>query len=557
MPALLVTIAAVLVLACLVYFPSDLRQVPIAVACAALFASNLWYFHTTGYFAGGADTKPLLHTWSLAVEEQFYIGFPILLLIVARFAPRLRNASVAAVALLSFVIACATQAKADGFAFYLLPPRAWELFAGALLALGAVPPLRGPRAREAVALTGVAVIAAAVLVYTSATQFPGVAALPPVLGAAAVLYAAQGTRTGALLSAPPLVAIGLISYSLYLWHWPVIVFAGYLAVGPIGAGARLAEIALSAGLAVLSWRFVERPFRNRARIGRQGIFLFTGAAILAVCVSAWLVARRDGWTDRFPTEVRKLAEASGDISPRRARCHDAEPDRGRPFCVLGAPVAPDAMLWGDSHGVELAYALGEVRARRGASLVQRTASSCPPVTGDGPVKPACAALNRATLAAIRGEANLRTVYLAAYWSAHRDDPPEFWRGLDTTIGALIAAGKQVILIGAFPSPDFDVPRRLARLSLDHRLGEATGLSRATHRADTRALAAVARHWRDRGVVVVDPADLFCDARQCRIIEQGKPLSFDTNHPSLTAARMLAAVIDARERAGRDANADTP
>jgi peptidoglycan/LPS O-acetylase OafA/YrhL len=279
MPALLPTIAVVLVVAAWLYLPSDFPSVPRSALAATWFLSNVSFFAETGYFQGGAETKPLLHTWSLAIEEQFYIGFPILLMLVARHLPRWRKPVVLGIALFSFAIAWWTQAKGDGFAFYLLPPRAWELFTGALLALGAVPPVRMQGAREAVALVGLAMIAVAVFAYDRHTVFPGVTALLPVLGAAALIHCAPGTVAGRLLATRPLVAVGLISYSLYLCHWPLIVFVEYAQDARLSGWQSLAVILAAFAIATLSWWFVERPFRDRSRFGRRAIFTLTGGCV--------------------------------------------------------------------------------------------------------------------------------------------------------------------------------------------------------------------------------------------------------------------------------------
>lgn len=163
------------------------------------------------------------------MEEQFYIGFPLLLWLIARHAPRRRVAGIAGVALVSFAWAVWKQGDADGFAFYMLPPRAWELFAGALLAVGAVPQVRSRAWREALSLAGLALLAVAVFSLWSRDCVSGVTALAPVLGTALLIHCAPDTLAGRLLSRPFLVGIGLISYSLYLWHWPLIVFTEYVA----------------------------------------------------------------------------------------------------------------------------------------------------------------------------------------------------------------------------------------------------------------------------------------------------------------------------------------
>ena len=537
MPALLAMTAAVLIAATIVFLPKDLIATGKSAAAAALFVSNIWFFATTGYFLGPADTMPLLHSWSLAVEEQFYIGFPLLLIAVARWAPRWRIGVVAACALASFAMAVATQGNDDGFAFYLSPPRAWELLVGALLALGAVPAIRSSVAREVLAGAGAASIAIAVLTYSPQTIFPGVRALLPVLGAAAVIHAGRDTQVARLLALWPLVAIGLVSYSLYLWHWPLIVFIEYVTDAPVRRWMSVAVIAASFALAYLSWRFIERPFRDPRRVGHQAIFCWTGAGVAVVCVAGVAFTMAQGWPQRFNAQAVTYAAAVDDVSPRREQCHDPDPARGRPPCVFGDPTRVDTIVWGDSYSVELAYALGE---RSKSGLVQQTRYGCPPVIGyDSPTGRACAAGSRAVLNDILSNPRLRTVYLTAYWARHIEQPPIFWQRLDATIARLTRAGRRVVLIGAVPPNRFEVPRSLAHRAIwGGDAARVAGRSRAEFEAEMTPFNTVARRWQARGVTVLDPVARLCPAVRCMIEHRGKPLYFDTHHLSLTGARFV-------------------
>lgn len=539
-PALSLVILAVLAVAAWLYLPGDIEGVPRSALAATLFASNLWFFTDTGYFAGGADVKPLLHTWSLAVEEQFYIGLPIMLMLLARRAPRWRTVAVGGIAAASLILAIAMQRDSSGFTFYLLPTRAWELLAGALLALGGVPAVRSRRVREAIAWAGVAAIAAAVTLYSRSTLFPGVAALAPVLGAAALIHCAPGTSAGRLLSLPPLVGIGLISYSLYLWHWPLIVFTEYATDMPVAGATRIAVIGASLLAAILSWRFVERPFRDSRRVPARRIFLLTGLSMAALCLLSGALIAAGGWPQRFSPQVLALAAGRQDISPDRKACHDSFMRDAAP-CVLGAPVRPDALLWGDSHGVELAHALSLEARAQGRAIVQHTTSSCPPVLGyDAPKDARCIRSNRATFDAIRADPGIRRIYLAAFWANGVFDAPDFVAKLDRTITALTDSGRQVVLIGAVPPQPFDVPRHLAHLAQSGRLDGATGVERATVEARIAHLSALFARWQRHGVRVIDPMAALCDAHTCAIVRDGKPLYFDSHHLSVAGARAVIA-----------------
>ncbi|MFD1105157.1 acyltransferase family protein [Sphingobium olei] len=543
-PALSVMMLAVLAAAAWLYLPGDLEGVPRSALAATLFASNLWFFTDTGYFAGGADVKPLLHTWSLAVEEQYYIGFPVLLMLVARYRPRWRNVILVAATLASLALAAAMQRDTSGFTFYLLPARAWELLVGALLALRVVPPVSRQWMREALALAGFIAIVAAVLLYDKDTLFPGIGALPPVLGAAALIHCAPATRTGRLLTFPPLVATGLLSYSLYLWHWPLIVFTEYATDLPLSGTGRWIVIGASFACAYLSWRFIERPFRDSRTVSAKTILAISGASAACLCCLSLALMAAGGWPARFSPAALTQMAGREDFSPARKQCHDSFLRDAKP-CVLGAAIRPDAMLWGDSHGVELAYALS-LRARsQGRAIIERTTSSCPPVLDYEARDPRCAQANRAAFAAIKAEPAIHTVYLSAFWANGDFDAPTFVEKLDRTARLLRAAGKRVTIIGPVPPQPFDVPRRLAHLAQHGLLAEAKGVSRAFVDARTRHLRALFGRLQREGVDIIDPVAALCDAWICAIERDGKPLYFDSHHLSVSGAKTVIAYSAAK------------
>ncbi|MEO1020870.1 MAG: acyltransferase, partial [Pseudomonadota bacterium] len=256
-PALFAVIFASSIAAFFILTPLELDRFARSAIAATLFVSNIFFRYQTGYFAGDADEQPLLHTWSLAVEEQFYIFFPLFLMFVHRFLPRRISLLVLLVAIVSLAMALVGIRFSTAAAFYLAPPRAWELMLGALLALGAVPTLRWRLGRELVAIVGLAAIAWSVTRFDEATIFPGFAALLPTFGTAALIWAGMGPGTSLvnrLLSQKPLVFVGLISYSLYLWHWPLIVFHEFSVAHRPSPRELLVILAISFVLAIISWR---------------------------------------------------------------------------------------------------------------------------------------------------------------------------------------------------------------------------------------------------------------------------------------------------------------
>ena len=543
LPALFAMLAFVLASATWLYLPGDFEAVPKSALMALGFVSNLWFFANTGYFAGGAETMPLLHCWSLAVEEQFYIGFPLLLWGIARYAPRCRVGAIAGVAVVSLGWAVLKAADTDGFAFYMLPPRAWELFAGALLAVGAVPELRGQARREAAALSGLGLILYAVFTYSSATVFPGLSAIPPVLGSALLLHAAPGTRVGALLSSKLPVAIGLISYSLYLWHWPLIVFAEYARDEKLSGLWQVGVIAASLLAAWASWRWIERPFRSTQRFGQKRIFVWSGLGMAALSAAALALIPLGGWASRFPPDVARFSAAKDDFSPKRGACLSDAIGGARSECTLGAPgAAPTALLWGDSHGVEFAWVLGQDYANKGQALIQRTRGSCPPMLGFTRARdPGCAAFNADVIDLLGKTPSVTTVYLAGLWAQgeYRDDPRALAR-LDATIARLRALGKHVVVIGPVPPQRWNVPRHLAHAAAFGTAGQVTGAPLSDYQRDTTWLTQAYPRWQAQGVGVIDPARALIDGTHSRIVKQGVPLYFDSHHVSLAGARAVLA-----------------
>jgi len=534
LPALLAMIAFALVAASLLFLPSDFAGVAPSALAAIGFLANVWLFTQTGYFQGSAETTPLLHTWSLGVEEQFYIGLPIMLIIVARYAPAWRVKAIVALTLISFIWAVLKQADSDGFAFYLLPTRAWELFAGSLLAMGVIPAIKKRVLAEGLCLASLIAIIAATMLYDSQTVFPGMAALAPVIAATVLIHCANGTWTGRILSMKGPVWIGLISYSLYLWHWPIIVFWRYTLDGPLTGADSAALIAVSIVIAWASWKFVEQPFRSKALFPakRMWRWSFGGMGVLTAILLALLP--QGGWSARFDPDTLKYAQATADHSPVRDQCITGRVKDHPEACTLGADVTPSALIWGDSHGVEFAWVLGQRYDARGASIVQRTRGSCAPVIGYDPANDTrCAAFNDGVLEEIAASSNIHTVYLAGYWAQSSYHEAHVDALLDQTIGHLQSIGKQVILIGPVPTHSVEVPRLLALHGPD-----ALTLPTDTFTERTRWFTRRFPVWRARGVSIINPIDRLNNDGQTMIVAGGQPLYYDNHHLSLAGARYI-------------------
>jgi peptidoglycan/LPS O-acetylase OafA/YrhL len=303
--------------------PTEFVDYAKSLLAATASASNFYFWQHSGYF-DSPTSSPLLHTWSLAVEEQFYILFPIFLVMVRRFFPkRLRIAVV--ILFSASLIASAVIVPYDAVtAFYMPYTRAWELLLGTLISLGMLPRMNSLIARNLATMAGIGLIAYPVLFYTKETPFPGLAALLPCVGSALIIRAGEfgSSIVGRILSWRPAVFIGLISYSLYLWHWPVIIMHSMgLSLNlnsflPHRFAAMLSafrfdmwmEIVISFALAVLSWRFVERPFRSRPlRIQRRPLFVLAAAVMVVLIAFSGSVIFAGGFKGRFSPQAVKVA----------------------------------------------------------------------------------------------------------------------------------------------------------------------------------------------------------------------------------------------------------
>ncbi|MEM9100641.1 MAG: acyltransferase family protein, partial [Pseudomonadota bacterium] len=380
LPALVLVVVACLPFAWLFMTPDQMEAFGRSVLSVALFASNIEFWQMTGYFAPSTAEIPLLHTWSLAVEEQFYLIFPPLLIVIWRVCPARLALILAIGCALSFAAALLLYRVGWGAAaFYLLPTRGWELLVGALAALWVRKHGLVERYAEGLAWIGLLALIVTYLGLDKFKPWPGPYTLMPVLGTCALLIALRPEgRLTRVLSSPVPVLIGLISYGAYLWHQPLFAFAR---LARLEAPSPMAMLALSCAallLAWLSWRFVEQPIRRGVRISRQRVFAGSAVALTALLSLGAFGVVRHGLPERFSPEVVAILETATP-APHRAACHGIPSALTDPSeaCVLGKGPPRWAVL-GDSHGVELSYVLAEQLERKGEGLVQLTASGCPP-----------------------------------------------------------------------------------------------------------------------------------------------------------------------------------
>ncbi|WP_179187168.1 acyltransferase family protein [Sphingomonas sp. TZW2008] len=532
-PAMFFVLAAATIAAFAILYPLELVSYGHSMLWNALFMSNNYFLATTNYFAMGGETKPLIHTWSLAVEEQFYIVFPPLLWVLMRRWGRGVAAVVMAVcAVATLGLSAALLASYPSAVFYLAPLRAWELLIGSLLALDVVPRLRG-MAREAGGGLGLLLVVAPVILYTHATPFPGLAALPPCLGTALLIHsgrpdpgAALPTLSARFLAWTPFVWVGLISYSLYLWHWPTIVFYRLGVHSVLGVAEKLALLAVMIALAWFSWRVVERPFRTRALLATRRAIFAGGAFVIAASLAtgAALIAT-DGFASRLSPRVAKLASYLNlDITAqyRQGRCFLSNEEGStatidRAACLTPRPGTRNYLLLGDSHGAHLWWGLAHVFPQ--INVMQATASGCRPLIG-APGLPHCVG-ERAAVYRLLPSLRPDAVLLAARWRA--DELPQ----LVATVRALRGQTGRVIVFGPIVQYDDPLPRLLANAAWSGRTALIAARRRPLDRALDRKLAAAVR---GAGGEYISIYDALCRGGDCQTeTADGAPLQFDYGH----------------------------
>jgi peptidoglycan/LPS O-acetylase OafA/YrhL len=555
LPASLVMLAVVTGVATVMFLPFDLERLGKSVAMGASFLGNVAAWQSRNYFLAGDTPAPLLHLWSLAVEEQFYLVFPVLLLTMGTSLPRARRL-VLVVAVMSFAMCAWAYADHPAFAFYSTPSRAWELMLGALLALGLVSEIRQRARRELYAVLGIVALMSVICVGGAGTDFwsPWVHSLVPCIAAMLLIQSSgcEPTRVARALSLRPVVFVGLISYSLYLWHLPVHVLAQYYFVLPLTITQQCGLMVAIFGLAVLSWRFVELPVRRRQWLSssRELCSVASALTVTLVCAGA-AVWTLEGVPRRFPPEIVRLADTSRRYHEDAVRCSQLPTSAvaSGDLCVVYAATlgARSMVLWGDSHALSLLPAFESLARSNGWRLYFAMRSACRPLlaTSAPLISPqsnaACIQFNSAMLEALRRLQPDR-VALAAYWDLPNGELPKgrFGEALEQTVRQIDTPGRRACIVRDAPDYRYPIPFALARASIRgidvDRIRMSSDEARARFPEMEQTLE---RLTRQQGVTIVDPKDRLCDGELCRLVdEEGRPVYADSNHLNIVGAMFV-------------------
>ncbi len=561
LPALTLVMFATVPFAWAWLVPPDLEEYGKSTVAVATFTSNFFFLNKSGYFDSIGELKPLLHTWSLAVEEQYYIVFPLFMLLFWRRFRRVSLVLFAVIALASLALAQALTVIDPTAGFFLPFTRIWELLIGVFTAV--LTHRRGGEvANGPAALTGLLMIAAAVFLYGECTPFPGIYALLPTVGAALVLFhTGPGTFAFSLLSSRVPVLIGRISYSAYLWHQPLFAFMRYRFPEEAGPAAMLALSVASLGLAYLTVRFVEDPFRERGRIHVGLVVGGAVASLAAFTAFSGFIRFNDGYPSRLTSSQQEVVAFKTYPRERFYRAGKCLVGGARDVFARLAPecspvVAPDGtsspLLWGDSHAAALFWGL----QKRIPNLGQFTMSSCPPVAGiDVPSRTHCRSFNDAVLKWMRRNPP-QTVFLMGNWRDVDEKGVLRVDAMSQTVRALkeISPDMNIVVVGSVPYWLPDLPMQMLRykISLD-KPQRLEMLPLPDLKATDRKLRNQVERAGD-GVVFVNLLDQLCSGKECTAIvpdplHEGRfePLAWDTAHltagGSLRAAEIIAAAID--------------
>lgn len=543
-PALLVMCVACVMWGWWFALPLDYLVSTRHVLAALFFLSNFAFTGETGYFDLAAHLKPLLHTWSLSVEGQFYVFLPLGMALAWRFVRSHVLALVSAACVLSLGW-CVYSASLDaGDAFYMLPSRSWEFLIGSVLAVSRFQK-PGDRVANVGGLLCLAVLFASFVFLNPVLHWPGYWTMMPVLAAVGLLAVRDAPLLRPMLQSLPVQRVGDVSYSLYLWHWPVLVFAKQYAVAlerDLSAWELGCLMVLSLLLSVLSWRFVEQPIRARhgwwsARRFWIGLIV---AWVLVLGASLPIIATK-GAPKRLPDYVQRASVAIFFNTPRDEcfRRSDSTKQAPEQFCGIGPgdTTSPKFVLWGDSHANQYLTVLEQAAAAIGLNGVVATQSDCRSTLAAQPtglkaeLSPGCARFNAEVNAFIEQTPSVRTIVLGRVWMGG-----ESFSRTVALVRYLAAKGKTVIVIGPLPEPGFDVPRRWSRQQW--RLGapiESVAIAQTSqdqpHGLHARLLAELGPLVASRQVVVIDPFHRLCDATQCRVVNKGVSYYRDNSHLS--------------------------
>jgi peptidoglycan/LPS O-acetylase OafA/YrhL len=560
LPALLATCLVTAIVAVALFTPDELVNVGKFLAATPVMLSNLATWTRGDYFAPGVRQLPLGHLWSISVEEQFYLIYPLLLIAITRYRLPYRRLTLVVFASVSLALCVWASHRAPDANYVFAPTRAWELLLGGTLTIGGAPRIGNRVAAEGLAVASLLGIAIAVHLYTAAIRYPGTAAMLPCMATAALLATGRGPRpalVNRMLSWPPLVFVGLISYSLYLWHQPVLVFANYYYIGPLRPAATAALLVATLLVATASWRFIEQPVRARILMkSTRTLLVGVGVGSAGILLAGLVLWNSDGFPQRFPPETRGLI-VSMTATPELVRCVEEvslEQVRAGSVCNYGpGDPSPKVLLWGDSHALAMMPAVKALAKAHGMHAYFVAKYNCLPLFA--PLNPTridsatdrygCANFNTAVLEAV-ARLKPELIILDGAWAAGEPPPhvPDIAAGIEQTVSRVGHHSRSICVVFAVPLLKYAVSDALFVAHRRHIPDDFLRLSRADALAQHRDMEHDVRAIAERsGLTLVDPKDALCPADSCLYKADDRSLYFDDSHLSVYGALYVARTLE--------------
>lgn len=563
LPALTVVTLASLIAGWFLLLPEDFKELGQSVVAQVCLCSNVFFWTELDYFGRSADVKPLLHTWSLAVEEQFYLLFPPLVVSLYTWSRRLLVAVIAVLFAISLALSIHGVSHYPSAAFYLLHSRAWELLLGSMLAVCPVHVTLPRGIRELLSGLGLAAILVSAWFYEEGMPFPGIAALVPCAGAALLIWVNSMSTTvaGRMLALPPFVFVGLISYSLYLWHWPVIVFSRYWIASEPSLGFKWLILVSSFALAVLSWKFVETPFRSRQFLAtRRRVFEFAGFSLSLLLILGASIHLGKGVPDRIPLQVLQFAEGAMDHKVYETSLEDAIQGSFSEFGATGKDRPVELLLWGDSHAMAVSPALDALCKKHSVRGFAAAHSGQLPLPGfHVKVEMVAGKRRAASQQTIQNSIKynecvveyirhhpVKNVLIVGCWQGYlsQEGPERVHQGLLDTVRLLQGLGTKVWIMRMVPNHRCDVPRALAGNAYWGGDTGQVGLRLADHLADQHFEDQLFNGVTELGATVLDPVPVLgSDGDRCRVVQDGRPLFWDSHHLTTHGAMVLRPLFE--------------
>ena len=571
LPALIAVMLLSSAAAFFVLLPTDLERYAKSVAAALLSVSNLWFWSQGGYFGGASELAPMLHTWTLAVEEQFYLLLPIALVLFYRLTQRWVRQILLVGCFVSFAASAVFVSTRTPEVFYFSPFRAWEFLLGSLLAFYKLPMVVDNLHRQFIMIMGLILIALPAFLYSAVTVFPGPYAALPCIGAALLIWigASGESAVGKLLKSRVLVFIGLISYSLYLVHWPLLVFVKHALGEDLTLAVRVGVGLVSLILAILSWRFVETPFRFRARTRNRQSLAFLVAALGLLCGIVITVILSDGLTGRFTPQVAFLDRARV-RKVVRPECIDLRfPLDAKTACQLGAYGEPTVLVWGDSHAHAMLPAFDAAFKKLGIAAWFAAESGCAPLPATriafrGRDNWRCREFNDKVVNFVFTQPALNKIVLAAAWDNYAnefsgyelradsagDSARSLRQGVESLAKQWHANGvdRDLIVVSQVPSFDWNVPYAMLIRELK---GEVI---QPMTREDWHKKSVVSREIFEELAIsghinfLIHSSEWFCTTGTCRYSSDNeKPLYWDWGHINAAGSSYIAPKLEAAFR----------